>query len=383
MIKKNNFLSKKDRLIWQQGYSLINVFLVLIVIGLTITIIILIIRDHRVKNEEISIKLFANNEEVLEIYEKETVKLRWEGTLIEQCTLSWREKIFEQLQPSGEKEITEYLTVGTYNITITCDVIANQEKETVSDEVTIQVKPQIPVGWIKVPPTMVAGEIVEPFLVMKYEAKKCHVEDRVVSKPEETPWVNISQKEAGLECALIGGSLIEDLQWMAIAQDIASVDENWTGGEKGVGYISQGHSDGDPNQALAVINEDNKQKRGLKLSNNEIIWDFAGNVQEWTRDSIGENKMPEFDIGWIEYNQINDNDFIGEIQHIRPLEGNWGSQKGIGKLYVPDIMHDASHGFVRGGAWDFREKSGIFALNLGYASGHKSDKIGFRCVKPL
>ncbi len=387
----NNFLAQKKKLFWQQGYFSTNIILILIIIALSIAIIFFLFREPEVEKDvpiKPSIELTVNNKKVLEIAKEESIKLQWTGALVDQCVIFWEGMVFKNLEAIGEKEIVGYLIADVYDITIMCKVLESGEKKALFDEVKITILgPETPVGWIKIPESIVEGERVESFLVMKYEAKE--FEGKAISKPDGIPWVNIDQGDAVHKCYGIGGRLISDIQWIAIANNIAVVGENWTGGEKGLGKLSQGHSGRHPNRSLSSIDIDeaDKQKRTFKLSNNKIIWDFAGNVQEWTINSIGRRRMEEDIValftGWIEYN---DEDFFVEllrIEHIRLPKERWSSQEGIGKLYVPEDIISRGYGFVRGGAWNFEEKAGIFALNLGYSVEYSSRKIGFRCIKPL
>lgn len=391
---KTIFSLSQKKVSCQQGKVLIDVILVLIIVILLIIIGFFIIRERELF-EDVKrplVQLLANGEVFLEIEQGERINLQWHGILVQECIISWEEQTFGGLAPSGEKEITEYLTVDDYIITIECSAIEELEGEIVFDKVAISVnilQPEIPLGWIKVPQTLVSGDKIEAFLVMQYEARQGD-NNQPISVPEGLPWTNISQLRARGMCRRIGGDLISDLQWMAIANDIAEVDENWTGERKGRGYLRRGHSDNLPNRALSAdnIDEDEKQQRTFRLSNNEIIWDVAGNVQEWTSDSIARSRIKEEIVpvfsGWTEYAKIIQLlEEIEEIKHIKPLQEIWTSQEGIGKLYVPAEPMSAGYHFVRGGAWDSMERAGIFALSLRYGMGYSDATIGFRCVKPL
>lgn len=105
----------------------------------------------------------------------------------------------------------------------------------------------------------------------------------------------------------------------------------------------------------------------LTLSNGEEIWDFSGNVWEYT--------------GWKELPSIGD--CIGQLAFIdyypsNPtgvLESEYDSRYGLGQF------KGGGEGVaIRGGRWDFNVYGGIYALNLSNNATSINTGIGFRCV---
>lgn len=134
---------------------------------------------------------------------------------------------------------------------------------------------------------------------MKYEAKKASA-TVPVSAAASTPWVTISQTDAKTYSANVAGCtgchLMTEAEWMTIAQNIAKNPYNWVSGTVGSGAMYKGHVDYIPLRTLAASIDNNQysetgnssgdQRRIMKLSNGEIIWDFAGNVWEWTQGQL-------------------------------------------------------------------------------------------------
>lgn len=109
-------------------------------------------------------------------------------------------------------------------------------------------------------------------------------------------WVSISQASA-ISTALAacsGCHLISEAEWLTITQNVLSVSSNWSDGSVGSGFIYSGHNDNAPANALAADTNDansysgtgnsspSNQRRTLTLTNDEVIWDLAGNVYERT-----------------------------------------------------------------------------------------------------
>src|SRR5690606_28355723 len=89
--------------------------------------------------------------------------------------------------------------------------------------------------------------------------------------------------------------LINNAQWQTIARNIESDERNRIDG-----VYPRGHSDNEPPQSCDGYTENVKddcstpddtaphlQKRTLILTNDEVIWDFAGNLRESVIDKVG------------------------------------------------------------------------------------------------
>ena len=248
-----------------------------------------------------------------------------------------------------------------------------------------------PEGYIPVPGNPEFN--TEDFCVAKYEMKKVNIggQDVAVSQAAGTPWVSINRNDTRAKCAALGTgySLITNDQWQTIARNIEQVAENWENGTIG-SVLNRGHSDGDPYNALAASTDDNQacsgtnqsctgtswnlQKRTHKLSNGEVIWDFAGNVWEWVYDDYSSLEVnPTIGTSFYEYN---DTSVISA--HNRKLFGpsnsTWTSAQGIGQIYG-----GSAGAVLRGGAWANLTFAGVFGTFLYRGLTYSDTGIGFRC----
>lgn len=271
-----------------------------------------------------------------------------------------------------------------------------------------------PIGFIIVPGSATYG--TSDFCVMKYEAKQVGSTGVPESRAPGTPWTNISQNDAVTASAKINQCtschLITEAQWLTIAQNILMTKTNWSGGGIGVGYIYPGHVFQSPNRALEAgtdsdiyhgldTSTDPRMKRTLTLSNGETIWDFGGNVREWTT-GIATGGLPGVNgagWGWREWNA---NTNPGSLPQPSPspstayaAAASWVSDhttddsqdKFIGKLFS-NSDYAATTAYTHGGRWDDWQNGGIFSLGLGYApssNGFDVDlndyTIGFRVTR--
>ena len=215
-----------------------------------------------------------------------------------------------------------------------------------------------PSGFIPVPGSATYG--TSDFCVMKYEAKRVGTTDSPVSQANGLPWDvrtyaypidNLSSLGQNIENCT-GCKLITEAEWMTIAQNVLNISGNWSGGSVGSGYIYSGHSDSFGNLLEASASDDDgyyltgninpsRQKRTLQLSNGEVIWDFAGNIPEFTQGIIGANQQPglagEVNYSWKEWNNslLLQNGLPNIAMPISTsISGieSWSSSQGIGKL---------------------------------------------------
>ena len=254
-----------------------------------------------------------------------------------------------------------------------------------------------PSGFIPVPGSATYG--TDGFCVMKYEAKNAG-SNIPVSTATGTPWVNINQTDAMTYSKNVAGctgcNLISEAQWMTLAQNVLSVNSNWSGGTVGSGYIYSGHNDNAPANSLAADASDangytgtgqttGNQKRTLTLTNGEVIWDMAGNITEWTSGQVsGANNQPGAPgTGWTGYEWPSVTS-LGTIS-VSPtpastgLSGaaSWSTGNGVGYL-ASDTTQSALRGFLRGGYWNGASNAGVLFLNLNNAPSTVSTYVGFR-----
>lgn len=256
-----------------------------------------------------------------------------------------------------------------------------------------------PVNFIIVPGNSTYG--TTDFCVMKYEARQAN-STTPISQASGIPWNTINQTDSATYSANVEGCagchLITNAEWQTIAANVLSVASNWSGGTVGSGYIYGGHGDYSPNSALEADTNDangykdtsnsepSDQRRTLTLTNGEVIWDFAGNMWEWTADSIsGVGTQPGI-IGsgyaWREYTTLtHPGTFSPSLMPVATgISGanTWtDSVNNIGQIYSSADESNVRY-FLRGGSW--REESGVLMLDT-HASSLTHFSLGFRVAK--
>lgn len=257
------------------------------------------------------------------------------------------------------------------------------------------------------------------FCVMKYEAKiqgndvgtTTYAASMVAeSRASGTPWTNISQTNAITEATETGGHLITEAEWMTIAADVLSVKYNWSGGAVGSGYIYQGHVNNNPSSAIAASPDDTdtlngitggtgttsgtNSSRGLYLSSGDVIWDFSGNVWEWTQQTIGTPTLTTSQIGvsgdsaftWRQYTlsglsfgnlaTVSRPFALAGVTGLGPI-GSWNSTQGIGQIYT-NYADTGARAFRRGGNRSDASGAGVLSLALGGLVSSIDANLGFR-----
>jgi hypothetical protein len=232
-----------------------------------------------------------------------------------------------------------------------------------------------PSGMIPVPASPADGQ--QGFCVDKYEAQSSAGNE--VSVQGGSPWVSITQTSARAECIRAGKHLITEKEWQAIAHNVENVGFNWNGGVAGTNQMSDGHSDGSPASALATAADTSpcsgtgqtcdlstwdSQRRVYKLSNDQYIWDFGGNVWEWVDQTVT-NDYPIVNsaaAGWQACSTSGD----GICGNTRTTNDQW---------YRGGFATIA--GFLRGGNWSFGANGGAVR------AGSRRWAVGFGCGRRL
>ncbi|MFZ3009917.1 MAG: type II secretion system protein [Candidatus Microsaccharimonas sp.] len=252
-----------------------------------------------------------------------------------------------------------------------------------------------PTGYIIVPGSSLYG--TQAFCVMKYEAK--NVSGIATSTNLGLPWVSITQTSAltAATAACSGCHLITDAEWLTIAQNVLSINSNWSGGTVGSGYIYSGHTDNIPSSAIEASANDvdgylntgqttGNQRRTLTLSNGEVIWDLSGNVNEWTQGTTTGNQPGNSGFTWREWNT----NFIsnGSLSpssfpsYANAATTSWtGATNGIGQVYSSNT-DNSLRGFIRSGSYgNGTAFVGIFTLILNAVPSYTSVGTGFRIAR--
>lgn len=268
---------------------------------------------------------------------------------------------------------------------------------TATDPVTLNCPP----SFLPIPGNPTFG--TSDFCVMKYEARNAGA-NVPISTPTGTPWTSISQTNAITYSQNVSGCsgchLITEPEWMTIAANVLSVPSNWSGGSVGSGYLYSGHNDNSPASPLTASSDDNDgyintgnaapsgQRRTLTLTNGEVIWDFAGDVWEWTdQTTTGAGNQPGAPSGaGYSYREWNvSNIQMGSFSYARPSFGTpaasgWTSTQGVGTVYASQV-EPTTKGFIRGGYYNSGSNSGVFMLFLNDSPATANAPLGFRVAK--
>ena len=202
-------------------------------------------------------------------------------------------------------------------------------------------------------------------------------------------------------CTALGYHLITNNEWMTVARNGEAQNSNWcsangTGCGNAPGtagkVLANGHNDGsneaskggDTGSAIIASTDDTQtcygtttdgsnncggassQKRTLTLSNNSTVWDFGGNVYNWTDNTImGANKPVGNTNAWVEWTTISS---YGDLSYAltRPSNAAWNSTQGMGQYYEGPNA-GGPYAFLRGATWNNGSIAGAFALALDYS----------------
>ena len=246
-----------------------------------------------------------------------------------------------------------------------------------------------PTGYIVVPGSSLYG--TRAFCVMKYEAK--NVGGVATSQASGTPWVSITQTAAisTAAAACSGCHLITEAEWLTIAQNVMSVGSNWSGGAPGSGSMYRGHTDNAPISSLAAVADSDpysgtgqttgEQRRTLTLTNGEVIWDFAGNVWEWTSATTeGGNQPGAPGYNWRQWNALTAPGSLSpnpSPAYANAAAAGWNSSQNIGQVFS-DSDQTGVRTFRRGGAWSDGSGAGVLSLALSNTPSNSYPYIGFR-----
>jgi prepilin-type N-terminal cleavage/methylation domain-containing protein len=223
---------------------------------------------------------------------------------------------------------------------------------------------------------------------------------QIASLPGAYPIADIKQSgdashnDAVSYCANIGAHLITNNEWQTIAWNAENVASNWNGGVVGTNYMPRGNSNS--SGALTASSDDTQvnygetssmdfqHQRTLTLSNGSVIWDMAGNVWQWTNDTIQDQNQPTAattGFAWREFTAITTWGTMTQ-QTAGPSNTTWNSSKGMGQIYSDGTSGNATiYGFLRSGNWYSGGLDGVEALYLSYTPPYTNFSFGFRCAR--
>lgn len=227
--------------------------------------------------------------------------------------------------------------------------------------------------FVRVPETRLpGGEVVPAFEVSRYLC--CLDTDwrvpHAASWAHTVPAVRISYRRALEACRNSGWDLITERQWLAIADDVASVDANWTLWKFGEGKLRQGLRHGYTHGPVSgMFHPDTDDEFRLKrLSNGERIYDFGGNAWSWVFDDL--QGGPDGVAAIVE----EDSPSLTTARFP-------STSKGMGRFPKHRQAWDG-RGLIRGGGWRSGKDAGAFALYAAQLYGEYLS-IGFRATRPI
>ena len=254
---------------------------------------------------------------------------------------------------------------------------------------------------------------------------------QIVSTAQGWPLARIAQNDgtandAQSYCEARGWHLMTNNEYMTIARNAERMASNWcdtNGSNCGFSpgqsskYLASGHNDNGPAFGLQASTDDSQacygtvtkdtvtacgsgatQKRTLTLSNGEIIWDMAGNLWQWTDNTVMRKDQPDSATsgvgdtgwGWSDFTAgstarvlVNNGQNTMNYDTFRPSNSSWNANQRVGRIYNYGDIADAStsvYAFLRGGYWSSSTLAGLFTLDLGNSPGGSGHRIGFRCV---
>lgn len=223
--------------------------------------------------------------------------------------------------------------------------------------------------FITVPAVTFPDGSVEPsFQVAQYLTSKGE-NGSVTISASAAPWVEINYHDAVSAAARAGLALITERQYVALAIDIASVAENWTGGAVGEGDLKQGLRNGDFDEAQAgdVVHEDADEDRWFTLSNGERICDAAGNAYSWVFDNV------QGDAQGLMADEFKADSLSITTAPFPSMKRGMGWRPSAGGGW-------SGFALVRGGCWGDGVDAGVFDLGCAGPRG-SGGCVGFRCTK--
>lgn len=218
--------------------------------------------------------------------------------------------------------------------------------------------------------TLKCGIAVAEFRVAKYMAA-IGADGSVTVNADAVPTTRMSY-DKGLAVLLAAGlPMLTLTQSAALAEDVASVGENWSGGEVGKGELMRGLHLGTVRGPVNghYVSPHEAEIREFKLSNGETVFDVAGLLYTHLFDDVHGDAR-----GLVVTESFPENSPV-----VCGAPAPSGEQ-GVG--YYPDAGEDWSgRALLRGGCWSSVSLAGAFYLYYVWPD-YDYYRVGFRCTKP-
>ncbi|UXR64138.1 hypothetical protein EZJ49_13810 [Bdellovibrio bacteriovorus] len=251
-----------------------------------------------------------------------------------------------------------------------------------------------PENYVYVPSP--AGSPPPGFCVAKYEMKD--VGSVATSQAGGSPWGGISRDDAAAACQALGADydLISNTQWNQLAQNLASVSSNWSSGAVTSGALNRGHFNDDFGDLLAAGGDDHpcfglepnldavcspalwhENRRTHQLSTGKVIWDFAGNSWEWTKDDYSGGAASS-NVYISELIPLADSftTLFAPPVNLSCADPNSNDFCGLGFAWISS----PGGAVARGGSLYNGTQTGIFSTDLDNSASYTAYHLGFRCV---
>ena len=189
---------------------------------------------------------------------------------------------------------------------------------------------------------------------------------------------------------------------MTIGKNIILQAANWSNSAVGNGMLIRGHTDSSPDFACPASSDDSLnvvendcgnlpsesdvfiERRTFTLSNGAVIWDFSGNVWEWTSYLQANQKATPAGEGWQQFINLTGTDSLAVTDLVPQvvLDNSWTSlDQAIGRYFPGD---EGTGGAMRRGApYNHNAFAGVFSANLGGNQTVKGIRVGFRCTSAV
>lgn len=256
-----------------------------------------------------------------------------------------------------------------------------------------------PSNFIMVPSSLNSIHL-NPFCAAKYEMKEANI-TTPISQATGLPWSDVTQSDARTFCSNMGSgfSLINNDQWMSMANNIETVASNWSNGVftsmATTTQLSRGNFESFQEFAASEDDSDfcanvagcssagawHEKKRTFTLTNGEVIWDLSGNAIEHVDAVISSDKPGPISTMDPDYD-VNDAAPTTSLssQEYQPYTSTslTTEDHAIGTYFPGD---NGSGGvMLRGG--NSQDDSGnplagLYSLDISNAS---SQQAGFRCI---